>query len=388
MAVFSFIENYILNVLDKAHSMLPGIEKIIAIYFNPETNSIKAKCAVEDNEEGKTIEELSIEDSDGIIDKLRIKNSYFNWYQRDETPFEVKQKKKQVQMSVFNELDNIVLCLGYFNEHDKKNDLLFFYFNKDRSNFGVSESDKFLTPTNKKIIGFMLYNSIKTIVESANKDIVILKTYNESTKSLVKRYSQTKEELLKARNSYGLSLIDLCKMYLKELGNKETRYNYIFSEDALNRIKAFQGDITELKNIIQKAVDYVSNLYFDSNEQDIYISEDYLNFETLCGGIAVKPQETQLFDKYSKTINLLEKLEKAARNVVAQSMNLTSANVGNACSTPISAPAISDAVKKHKNKIIFLLNKYPDRWKLIRSDFRPVKNVLSVNSDHLFEKIA
>lgn len=381
MAVFSFTENPILNVLELAHAMLPGIEKVIAVYYHSETFQLKAKCAIEVIGQDKVIEDINIEDQDGIIDKLRKTNSYFNWYRKDETPFEMKQKKKQGQMNVFHELENVVLSLGYFNEHDKKHDLLFFYFNKDMSNFGVSDSDKFLTPENKKIIGFMLYNGIKTIMESAKKDISILSSYNENTKSLVKRYSQAKDELLKARNNYGLSLVDLCKMYVKEFRDGDFRFNYILTEDALNRIKAYQGDITELKNIIQKAVDYVTNLYFDSNEQDIYISEDYLNFETISTGTATKPQEAQLYDRYSKTIMLLDKLENAARDVVAKSMDLTSANVGNACSTPITAPAISDAVKKHRNKIVFLLNKYPERWKLIRSDFRPVRNILSSRPD-------
>jgi len=79
----------------------------------------------------------------------------------------------------------------------------------------------------------------------------------------------------------------------------------------------------------------VNNLYFDTNETDIYISEDYLNFESIGAGTATKPQEVQMYDRYSKTIILLDKLENAARDVVAKNMDITSANVGNACSTPI-----------------------------------------------------
>jgi hypothetical protein len=58
-------------------------------------------------------------------------------------------------------------------------------------------------------------------------------------------------------------------------------------------------------------------------------------------------------------------------------MPLTGLNVGSACSTPISAPAISDALKKHRNKILTLLGLYPDRWNLIRSEFKPLINVIS-----------
>jgi len=255
------------------------------------------------------------------------------------------------------------------------------------SNFGLSGNNKPLTPENKQVIGFVLYNSIKAIMEKARKDISVLSAFNDNTKSIVKRYSQTKEELSKSKNNYGLSLVDLCRAYVKEFGITNKRFNYILSDDAIDKIKAYQGDITELKQIIGKALGFVNNLYFDSRETDIYITEEYINFEDIGAGAAIRKHEVQLYDRYSKTIMLLDKLEAAARDVVAKDMDLTGANVGNACSTPISAPAISDAIKKHRNKIISLLNKYPDKWKLIRSDFRPVKNVLFLKND-LVEKTA
>jgi hypothetical protein len=244
-----------------------------------------------------------------------------------------------------------------------------------------------LSTDNKKIIGFLLYNSVKTMIETFKKDNEALNAYNENTKSIIRRYSQSREDLEKTKNNYGLSLVDLCKSYVKECSESNTRFNYILSDDSLEKIKSYLGDITALKIVITKAINYVNNLYHDSSATDIYITVDYLNFEAIGAGTATKPQEVQLYDRYSKTILLLDKLENAARDVVAKSMDLTSANVGNACSTPISAPAISDAVKKHKNKIIHLLNKYPDRWRLIRTDFRPVRNIISTRPD-LIEKSA
>lgn len=386
MSTFSFIDNPVLYVLNNVHNILPGIEKVIAVYYCNEDLQVKAKCAVNISQETR-IDELLIEDHIGTIEKLRKTNSFFSWGKKEDTPFEIRTKKKHVQMEVFHELENVVLILGYVNEYDKKHDLFFIYFNQDMSNFGLSGNNKPLTTENKQIVGFVLYNSIKTIIGKAKKDIDVLSAFNDNTKSIVKRYTQVKEELVKSKNNYGLSLTDLCKAYVKEFGKANSRFNYILSDDALDKIKDYQGDITELKNIIWKALCFVNNLYFDSKKPDIYITEDYLNFENIGAGTAIRKQEVQLYDRYSKTILLLDKLEAAARNVVAKNIDLTGANVGNACSTPISAPAISDAIKKHKNKIINLLNKYPDRWKLIRSDFRPVKNVLFLKND-LVEKTA
>jgi len=54
---------------------------------------------------------------------------------------------------------------------------------------------------------------------------------------------------------------------------------------------------------------------------------------------------------------------------------MTSINVGTACPVPITAPAISDSLKKHKDQINYLFDKYPDKWEVIRRGFRPVKNL-------------
>jgi hypothetical protein len=388
MTTFSFTNNPVLQVLKNAHSILPGIEKVIGVYYCPESSEIKSKSAhYNTSGNDSLLEDIDFTDEDGLIQNIRKSNSYFYWLRKEETPFEPKQTQKAVQMNVFQEMENVILVLGYYNEHDQKNDLLFFFFNQDQSNFGVSDSNKVLTSESKKIIGFLLYNSVKTMIETFRNDNIALNLYNENTKSIIRRYSQSREDLEKTKNNYGLSLVDLCKSYVKECSENNSRFNYILSDDSLDKIKSYQGDITALKVVITKAINYVNNLYHDSSATDIYITVDYLNFETVGAGMATKPQEVQLYDRYSKTILLLDKLENAARDVVARNMDLTSANVGNACSTPISAPAISDAVKKHKNKIIHLLNKYPDRWRLMRTDFRPVRNIISSRPD-LMEKSA
>jgi hypothetical protein len=82
-------------------------------------------------------------------------------------------------------------------------------------------------------------------------------------------------------------------------------------------------------------------------------------------------------EKYEKTWMLLDKLENAAQEVKANNKKLIRENVGIHCPTPITAPAITDAVKKHYAKIIYLMKKYPDRWTIIRNEFRPVKKLIS-----------
>jgi hypothetical protein len=387
MSSFSFTGNPILKALNLSASFLPGIEKVVAVYFSPDDSTVKAKSFLNKLNAESICDDLVIDDYEVQIDKMRKSISYFEWLRKDDIPFEERQKKKAAQMNVFHELENIILSIGFLNEYDSKYDLFLIYFNQDLSNFGVSESSKLLTPDHKNIIGTLLYNSYKTFIEHSKADTTVLQSFNENTKSLIKKLSQTKEDLDRSKFNYGHSLADLCRLYVKELSDAHPHFNFLLTDDAIAKIKTYQGDITELKGIIQKATEYVGNLYFDNAVSDIYITEDYLNFDLHVPHKISKPQEIQLYDRYSKTIMLLDKLETAAREVLAKNLDLTSANVGSACSVPITAPAISDAVKKHRNKIIYLLNKYPDRWNLIRKDFRPVRNIISSRPD-VIEKSA
>lgn len=387
MGNFTFTGNPILKALNVSSSFLPGIEKIVALYFCPESSMQKGKIFFNRIGSDPIIDDLNIEEVGNQILKMRKSLTYFEWFRKEDLPFEEKPKKKQSQMDVFLELENVVLGMGFLNEHDLNQDVLLVYFNQDLSNFGVSDSNKLLTPEHKKIIGTLLFNSYKTFIEHARADASALQSFNESTKTLIKKLSQTKEELDKSKFNYGQSLADLCRLYIKELSDAHSNFTFILTDDAISKIKTYQGDITELKGIIQKATDYVSNLYFDNPSTEIYITEDYLNFDLHIPQKISKPQEVQLYDRYSKTMMLLDKFETAARDVMAKNQDITSANVGGACTVPITAPAISDAVKKHKNKIIYLLNKYPDRWSLIRKEFRPVRNIISSRPD-VIEKSA
>ncbi|MBL6950397.1 MAG: hypothetical protein ISR57_07110, partial [Bacteroidales bacterium] len=66
--------------------------------------------------------------------------------------------------------------------------------------------------------------------------------------------------------------------------------------------------------------------------------------------------------------------------------SLTSVNVGKEFPTPISAPAITDALRKHKKRIIHLFDQYPEKWEIIRHEFRPIQNILNAIQD--FEQLS
>lgn len=107
----------------------------------------------------------------------------------------------------------------------------------------------------------------------------------------------------------------------------------------------------------------------------LYIHDLHLDAETYVPEQRKEEVSSYPEDRYTKTIYLLDRLETAAKEVVMLKKKLTGKNVGELCDRPISAAAITDALDKHKKKIIDLFEKYPDKWEIIRNDFRPVRNL-------------
>ncbi len=380
MNLYSFTETPLINAMKHLVSLFPGIEKVVSLSYNIDNKALTGKYIHSNNSQ---INDLEIESAFNEIQDFRSDNSYYKWIKKTELPFEVKQARKNLQMNVFEELESNVLILSYPNEHDLLNDILIVYFSQNHSNFGLSDSKSLLTPDHKKIIGYILYNNVNSLITISKNDIAVLNSVNESTQLLISKLNRVKDELFKTKNSYSNGIIDLCKSYLNELEGKYNKFAYVFAEDTLKKIRLYKGDYIELKSIIEKAVIFVNNLFFNSKQKEILLSEEYFNFDQEISVSKNNPTETSANNRYAKTIQLLDKLENAARDVLARNQELTGSNVGGACTIPISAPAISDALKKHRNKIIYLFGKFDNKWSTIRSEFRPVKNIVTPKNNFL-----
>jgi hypothetical protein len=383
---FSFTDQQLINILNISGLLIPGIEKVVAIYYDNNLEDNYAKY-YKRNSTGSQIEDFIIEDGENLIQKLRTEKTPYNWYKKEELPFDIKEADK-LKMGVFDEFENVVLLLRYFNEHDKKYDLIFFYFNNNAGNFGVCSSDKSLSTENKSIIANLLFNGIKTIIETNSQNLQILQLLNENTKSIIQNYYSVKEELKIIKKSYGQSLINLCCGYVKEFSDKRNK-DYKLTEDALNKISEYNGDIYNLKSTIERTLLYVDNTRFDNNNEIFEINDWDINFYDY--DLKDKPdgKNIMITNKYTKTILLLDKLENASQEVKSKNYNLTSVNVGNLFPTPISAPAISDALRKHRKKILYLMKKHPEKWRIIRKEFRPLLNIIATkpNLEDYFKEV-
>jgi hypothetical protein len=300
----------------------------------------------------------------------------------EDIPFEIKSKQR-VQLNIFNEFNNNILLIRIPNDYDQQSDLYFFYFNQNLSNFGTVNNTKSLSTENKTIIAHILRNTIQTISLTLRDDKELFAELHENTKSLLTEINSLKEELNTTRTKFNNGFIRLCQNLLLEISQKHGRI-YRLSESAIEKLKHFEGDFNVLKNILEKAAHFAESFALDSSVQDILIADFHI---IITDEPVKKTKETvsehpaDLPIRYSKTLVLLDKLENAALNVKSKNKLVTSANLGSECPTPITPPAITDALKKHRTKILFLFKEYPHRWEIIRSEFRPIQNILNVRPD-------
>jgi hypothetical protein len=378
---FSFNENPVLFILRLFPQMLPGIEKVIVVYFSPDTQKLHSSSTRKTGSEYLS-EELSLENSLNMFRKLRADAAPYSWMRNEDVPFEIISKEK-VQLHIFNELDNNVLLIRIQNENDKLNDLYFVYFNQNLSNFGTVNINKTLSTENKTIIAHLIRNSIATQLSVIKEDKELFSELVTNTRSILNDVNRLNEDISKLREKGKEGIITMCQAFLNDLSRMNSRI-YHLSDSAVMKLREYDGEPLHLKEILQKAARFAETFSMDRPASDITISGFHIIFN--------EPKEIKQKDhtsvqsgevpvKYSKTLVLLDKLENAARSVKTKNKLLTSVNLGSEFATPISPPAITDALKKHKSKILFLFKEYPDKWEVIRSEFRPVQNLLNARPE-------
>ncbi len=168
-------------------------------------------------------------------------------------------------------------------------------------------------------------------------------------------------------------MVNLCHSHLQQL-SEEYQIHFSLDKSALKKLEHFNGSLEQLKSTLTHAAQMALNMQYGTAQTNIVLKAWDIQFDTF-STVTESPNEPGIQERYQKTYLLLEKLENAARRVINNQDRLTSENVGSACPTPISAPAISDALKNHQ-KAIILLNQFPDRWPTLRNEFRPVRNLL------------
>lgn len=364
--IFSFIKHPLLYLLNAADKIIPGIEKVIVLYYDGVNDRVVCRGRTDFSD--VSIEEYTLT-SESLIKGLRAKSFAYKWLSADNLPFETIQAKKK-QLNIFDELNHVVLNLGITNQVDGKTDLIYIYLKPNHSNFGIPGQGG-LTTNEKSIVGSLLYNNVKFTLSQQQQDIETLRLISQKVNDYQEENNQLKEQLQQFKSTFQDNMLELCQQHLHTIA-LNLGVDVILSPDAIEKIETFNGNMDDLKLELERVSSVAFNLSMGASPQIVLRAWD-IQFSAYEGK---KSASLQVKEPYQRTLLLLNKLENAARRVVNDKQKLTSENVGNACPQPISAPAISDSLKNHQKKVFTLMQNYPDKWATIRNEFRPIKNIL------------
>lgn len=375
---FSFLNQPHISALEYAIHLLPGLSRVDLIWLDPQANDLRIN-SIQGEHEGVQVNELAIENHKTPINSFRKSIKSLSWMEASELPF--YSDKRSAHLNIFDEALKSILCLGFPSEVDELSNVFVFYFRKDTSEFGPVSKGSVLDTSQKKVMGRLIYNSLKTILNHHMENRNTMMEYNRNIALMLQNQQQKLKEAEK-HNSLYIAYLD---QVLMELVNevKLSGDQIFLSEEAKEVLRPKAHDRDLLKEVLHEAITFVKTLHFGIPHLKFEITKDHLrHFEK---HIQQKPSIEQAssdsYDSHTKTYRFLDALENAAFKVSQQGGKLTSSRVGNLLEQPVTAAAISDKLKNHSRKIILLLKQYPDNWSLIRNKFRPIINIQEKSSE-------
>ena len=156
------------------------------------------------------------------------------------------------------------------------------------------------------------------------------------------------------------------------IGEHESKFNCVikFAPDFLNQLSETGIKLNELNEIIDSACSTAYDLSLDKS--NIYLSGNLIRPIHSIQDQQNKSHTVQLIG-LNKTVELLDKYERAARELDQSNQRINGKNLAKALK--ISGPAVSDALKNHHKKIHKALEKNPDSWPLITNYIRPIREI-------------
>lgn len=374
--LFSFIGDEFENLFQYSDLFLPGIEKIMGIYYSRKDDGIRIVSRQRDREPEMNYDEILRKRENIImIQKYRGDEHSFTWVKKEELPFDIPDKTKIISPNLFSELENIILILRFKNETDHLSDLLLIHFNKNLGNFGLNKSDKVLSPDNKLVIGHLLYYQFKSILQINNENKALLKALNNVVRSVIHENNSLKDQYNQVRVSYGENLISMAKSSLQDLSDEFGR-TYSLTDDAIEKLRNYKGNLKNLPNIMRNAVIFTENLLFTDDDEPAAIQSYSLDFDSYQVDDKKEQFTRKIDSRQSRAMLLLDRLERACSTLKSRGGSLIGSKVGQAMDPPISAPAITDALGKNRMAILQVMAKYPEKWEIIRNEFKPLINQL------------
>ena len=366
---FSFTKYPLVSLLENHFSIFTDVSKVVAIYSDKKDAALQAVLKTKTE-----YTKLNLPENNKDLLRFRKEKTNFSWLDKASLPFKV-QESGIFQKEIFEEIEKTVLLIKIPNTKSNNKDLLFIYYNKNLNNFSLAPNQSEVLSTHlKSVIGKIMFNNVISIIEDIQRNQKSLQNnFNKKTLALIESnqsYQKTIEELNIEKNNPFVNIVK--SLFFNYLNN--TNCTITLTKKALDLLILLSNDYNLLSKTIKNAVHFIETIHGKQIPSNLIIDDYLIDISDL-----EKKEEKR--NRYSKTIQLLDHLDKAVKLVIEAQHAPTGINVGKALEKPISAPAISDALKKHRSKILTLLDKEPQNWNYLRQYFKPLQNIALSKKD-------
>jgi len=369
---FTFLESPELTALKHALDLMPGLMQVDLIVIDDLKKDFSAFRLQERDGEIQQINMDQLQKSDSI--SFFQQQTNLSWYQNADLPYFQKKQQKS-KANLFSELDNNVLLIPIRGMLRLPQLVYVFLFRKNASELGPVSAQSVLDTSHKQLMGRLISNSLRGMLNSIVENRKVMLEYNNMLTQLIQSKEleiETQKEKSKELDHY---LQDILWAYIDEL--KSEQEDICLSEKTQEILYPHLSNPGYLKNELKKALNFARTFHFLKSSEQMELLPEYFNDlkKSETSKNENNRRDTDMYSSHTKTYQFLQSLEDAANRIMQKGAKLTSINVGQELDQPVTAAAISDKLKNHAYKINLLLKQYPDKWPIVRNQFRPVINV-------------
>lgn len=273
------------------------------------------------------------------------------------------------QLNLTDEGEMNVLHLYFNSSMDAFNDVLIIHFPKNLFLKSLNLEFQGITTKEKGILSNLLGAVLSTEYNKVIQEREFLMQVEKINQRKDLKIEQLSSDLKTTEQLYSSAIRTILNGF-KEKYENETKKTYVFSDEVVFKLAKERLAFEDIKNIISGAIYLAYNLNLSASS--IRITEDHIQFPaSITNSNSVRPASQE----NDKVKLLLNNYEEAALSAMEKGLMVNGKNIANHLNPPVTPPAITDAVKKNKRKIAYLLQQYPERWVNIREGIRPISRL-------------
>lgn len=288
----------------------------------------------------------------------------YEWHNHSDLFTNVNTDKKQLSLDDEDALN--VLRIYFHSPVDQLKDVISITFSPSVFLKSLNMTFKGISVQEKHILSRILCSILQAEHERVQQERIFLLQVEKINKQTSTQIKQLKDNLKSTEQLYTSAIKSILEgfvaTYELELGK-----TFQISQKLVYKLSKEQLELDDIQKVMKNALFLAYNLNF--TDEIILITEDHVQLEkipTRVSSVSIRSGESD------KIKVLLDRYEEAALKLITDNKIVNNKNLASYLSPPITPPAISDAVKKNKSKITYLLQQYPEKWTNIREDIRSI----------------